>query len=243
MSLLKTAVLLLVLCSAPLFAQDKVQDTPNPIERPQSRNAIPGQLPFWIPADYLLDESGRPSELLRSSAQTLLMDVMQQSRGDCFPSRHPFPAFNVEGRQTLKSVAKHADWIFTARVIRREAGFQQVFPGLMLEVAPLKVFKGPEDRLDSQYVFFPGGEVHFGDWKICHSDARYPEVPDLGDELILLVRLSATNKESRFLEGDDSMFVTLLSNGLVSLPSRYADDAEVQNLRQPAELLFYLEQV
>lgn len=233
-------VALFVFVSCPLLSQQTV----SPLDKIQQRSDFPGQLPFWIPESLLLDEEGEPSEWLPSSTRLFLNEVMQQPwDGQCFESHHPFPAFNQEGRSTLRQVARDADWIFTARVTALRAGFRQIVPGTMLEIEPLKIFKGPEDRLGRHYVFFPAGEVQVGDWKICHSDASYPALPDLGDELILMVRLSAVNQEGRFLEGDDAMFITLHSNGVTSLPKRFLDDDGLDPQPQTTDLLLLFERI
>ena len=196
-----------------------------------------GDKPHWISEDLLLDSSGQPeTSLLDEANQFLLNEALAAAdvpEGGCFHRINKIPATETLGQDTLEKTLGLAQWVFSAEVTGTQPGMGQTLPGTLVRFEPKRIFLGPEDRRGPHFIFVPVGEVQLGDRAICVSDIRYPHLPEVGDEILLMVQLTARNQEGTYLTGNDSMLITFEDNERASLPHRFLKfDMDLQGLKR-----------
>jgi len=173
---------------------------------------------LWVAVSELLDERGN----LVSNAEVLLEGLLSppridwlrrayvqfrngELRGGCIRTRR-IVEFAGPGPSTFNDIVGQARAAIRGKVIGRTDGFLRVAysPGAMLEIAIEERRFGDSwyaDR-DSFYLFFPAGEVPFGDTTICSSTFAdglgLPPAPHSGDEVVFLPRRSGEPRHSTF---------------------------------------------
>ena len=183
--------------------------------------------PAWVAADRVLTPSGEIDPVLFSPSERSIINryLQHPQREGCIQlgaeeieettigSREP-------SRQNLASMARTADWLFSAIVKARAPGFSSSTPGTLLEIAPEETFKGPRNRGGLHYIFMPVGTFTLDGTKICKTDERYAALPEVGDRVFLFIDLFWRNKGPFLWAGGDSGIVTI-KEGSLSLPKRY----------------------
>lgn len=128
---------------------------------------------------------------------------------------------NVPDRSTLRQTADTSQLTIVGRVVGREYGFHFFEAGQLLEVEVEEVIRG-EAPLDRYYYFHPVGEFEAGPYRICKSDSRYPDPPQLGDRVVLMVPRPVHNPREPYLELETSEGVVVLAaDGEVGLPDTF----------------------
>jgi hypothetical protein len=160
--------------------------------------------PRWVAADAILNEDGTINEKLVHPANIdLLRDHLSIPPVDgCIRLEEFYDDLVV--RADISTFAKrvhHAAMILHATVTDFTYGFKGTTPGRLLRLEPLDVLKGRETPLDDYFVFYPVGTFEVGDHKICKTDFRYPEIPEPGDEIVLVVP-DRPNSKAQLLEPD-----------------------------------------
>ena len=206
---------------------------------------FPDMPPHWVAAEAALDDVGKPRlELFGSGSLDhlrLLMERDSRGPGQCTEIRNEIPGNHAENIKNLELLAQDSDWIFLAEVTGSLGGFRRGFPGTLLRIEPESVFKGPVDRNYPHYIYLPIGEIELGSKRLCVSDVRYPELPEIGEKVLVHVRLTSRNS-GEFLFGSDAMTISF-PEGMASLPGRYREShSEVEG--QPfAEVMTFIESV
>lgn len=93
---------------------------------------------------------------------------------------------------SLDGTFRSAQRVLRARVVERDFGFDRGTPGQAFKVEPLETFKGKEE-LPFYYFFVPVGRFKVGKVEICKTDYRFPNIPEVGEEVVLLVPKVAQN--------------------------------------------------
>jgi hypothetical protein len=87
---------------------------------------------------------------------------------------------------SLAATFKSSQRVLRARVVDRDFGFDRGTPGQLFRIERLETFKGAED-LSTLYFFIPVGRFQAGNSEICKSDYRFPHIPTVGEEVVLLI--------------------------------------------------------
>ena len=188
---------------------------------------LPNFKPHWVASDAALTSEGRLDTAVFEDAavEHLKRWLGGTERGEeCLQIENKIPESPVPGKETLADQTRASDWIFFAEVTGRIPGFRSVRPGTLLRIEPTQVLKGPVDRNFPHYVFLPVGEVPLGKRRLCVEDVRFPELPELGEQVLLYLPLNAFT-EGEFLFGDDGMMVTFPREQGASLPGRFRESS------------------
>ncbi len=228
----------LLVASAAVAEQDAVRP---PL---QDIGAEPGHLPK---VHYIASEAWRPSPIWIDASMVLNHDgsvdtaLVPKDEADWFlaPLLSSTPEHgcvhtggilqdnvNAPDRGSLEEAAKSSRLVILGRVTEKAFGLEAYIPGQLLRVVPLETLKGQPRNVPAYFVFMPVGNFKIGTVPICATDKRYPDPPQVGDEVLLFVpdgpNWQAKQSEP-FLELlDDGGIVTLHADSTVSLPARFA---------------------
>jgi hypothetical protein len=205
-------------------------------EAPEGPNSLPGVYylagdpgrgyPVWVDEKNMVTPSGDLNTKLIAPSQLFLMRSYLSSlpQKGCIPVGESFEDFaDLPPRRTVEEATANSRLAILGTVTTEAPGFSGAIPGQLLRVEPIEVLKGHARNVDAYYVFFPVGQVTLGKTKLCKSDSRYPEAPQVGDSLIIFaLDLSPWNENEPFLETlDEGSFITIRRGGRVSLPDRF----------------------
>lgn len=123
-------------------------------------------------------------------------------------------------RSTIEKASQTAEVILTAEVVGRDFGFQHMVPGQLLRVRPERVLKG-QAPLSHYFVFLPIGTFESGPYKFCKTDSRYPEPPEIGQRVLLLVPAMGSTEEHYLDLRTETSIITIGSEGEVDLPQPF----------------------
>jgi hypothetical protein len=147
--------------------------------------------PTWVSAaaavrpDGSLDP-GLFHPVLWERLHNLLVEPRDPVRG-CFPAGEVFRSWVAPPDiSSLEATFRSSERVLRGRVVDREFGFDRGIPGQLLKVEVLETLKGSND-LSAYFFFVPVGTFQAGKIKICKSDYRFPTVPVVGDEVVLLI--------------------------------------------------------
>ena len=182
----------------------------------------------WVAADSALDAKGEPDSALFSESAVWSIKryrERQKSEGACVQLGKVYIPDQIElddkdGYNYLTddfaSTVKAVDWIFEGIITGSTPGFNGPIPGTLLRVRHENTLKGTEEKTGQYYFFVPVAEFTVGDLRLCKTDQSYPEVPEIGDRVILMAYLHLLNSRS-FLWIQDK-FIVVKRNGSMSFP-------------------------
>lgn len=124
-------------------------------------------------------------------------------------------------RSTIEKAAQTAELVLVAEVVGRDYGFQHMIPGQLLRVRPERVLKGTAP-LAHYLVFLPVGTFQSGPYRFCKTDSRYPEPPEIGERVLLLVPVGGDPQEPYLDLRTEASIVTVDAGGKVDLPQPFA---------------------
>lgn len=130
---------------------------------------------------------------------------------------------NPPDRSTLPKAVHTAELVLRAEVVSRDYGFETSVPGQLLRVRPVEVYKG-EAPLAHYFVFLPVGTFEAGPHRFCKSDYRYPEPPEIGDHVLLLVPELSSKEEPYLALDSEASIIAVDQDGSVRLPLLFRDE-------------------
>jgi len=183
------------------------------------------EYPVWVAAEAALDPDGKVTRKLFAewAANTIdSMFITIEPVDGCIPVTAAYEQFGVAPprRDTIRAAARNVAFALHGRVTGKSYGFHEGFPGQLLRLEPIELLKGEPENLAEYYVFYPVGDFDVGDFRICKSDNRLPEPPEIGDELLVTDPWRVT-KDDRFIETWGVEGVIVIENdGTVHLPKQ-----------------------
>ncbi len=87
---------------------------------------------------------------------------------------------------SLEAAFRSSELVLRGRVVDREFGFDRGTPGQLFRVDRIEDFKG-KNVLNVYYFFVPVGHFKAGKTEICKTDYRFPNIPAVEDEVVLLI--------------------------------------------------------
>lgn len=129
----------------------------------------------------------------------------------------------LPNRRDLKTALAHADHVLIVRVTETLPGLMSSqIPGTLLRIETTRLLHGFEPAAD--LVFFPVGTFEIGDFTICKTHANYAKLPEVGEQMLLVLNDHWLNDSGiLFLYGSTGA-VTLTRSGHASLPKAYERD-------------------
>jgi hypothetical protein len=183
------------------------------------------EYPVWVAAEAALDPNGKVNRKLFAEWAANTIDSMFttiEPVDGCIPVTAAYRqhGFMPPSRETVREAARNVPFALHGRVTGRSYGFNESVPGQLLRLEPIELLKGEPENIAEYYVFFPVGDFAIGDHRICKSDNRLPETPEVGDELLVTDPWRVT-KDDRFIEtwGIQGLIV-IDDDGTVHLPKR-----------------------
>lgn len=148
--------------------------------------------PTFVRADSIA-QSGReidPSLFSESDIRTLnIYSTLPEEKGCVrlgpvlrdYPNEAPF--------SSLQEATHKARLVLVGSVTARAGGFSGSEAGTLLEIEPKEFIKGSVRRPESSYyVFFPAGNFTFQGRPYCATNPQFPEIPNVGDQVLVFVR-------------------------------------------------------
>ncbi len=197
------------------------------------------EYPIWVSAESALKLDGQPDEALfdegyRNSIAQLISSAKE---GECVQLMASISEpVSVNGaaasRATLSSALLTTDWVFLGKVVDRSSGFRGGQAGTMMEVEPVESLKGTGTGFESHFIYHPAARFNLGSTEICRTAWQYAKLPQLGDEVLVLVNLWSRNTGRLLWVGEDSGMISFESGGGISFPWVYIEaDPEIEELR------------
>lgn len=210
---------------------------------PKSIYADVRERPVWVRADHaLLPDGSFDPALFDQGERRVLQSLLELPWTDgCIRLgvTRPDETVAIAGEPAptdLESAVRAADWVVVATVTARATGFHGSLPGTLLELQPEQVFKGPQGRSWAQHVFMPLGTVRVGGSALCKSDPHRAELPEVGDQVLLLTDLSARDRLG-ILPTDAASITVLRRDGSVSLPQLFRGEVSAKRAEARQDLL------
>ena len=114
---------------------------------------------------------------------------------------------NSKDRSTLAKAAQSSKVVLVGKVRDIGFGFRGPTPGQLVEIAPEGFLAG---KLPKQpyYFFIPVGRFTVGETEICKTDTRWTQIPEIGDEVVLMLpRLTGTVEQPEHITGDNFLYL------------------------------------
>jgi hypothetical protein len=182
------------------------------------------EFPIWVAAEAVLDPDGTVNQRFfkPSQASTIARHLAIEPTDGCIRMTKAFiqPGMTPPSRETVELAARNVAFALHGRVTGKAYGFHGIIAGQLLRLEPIELLKGEAENHAVYYVFYPVGTFSVGAHTICKTDDRYPEPPEIGDEL-LVTDPWRTRKDESFIEtwGAEGIIV-IDSDGTVHLPER-----------------------
>jgi hypothetical protein len=208
---------------------------------PEVLFAASSEAPVWVRADRAFTPSGEIAldvfpESVRAALSRYL--ALPQEGGCIYPDRHIETRRMVRaGREDLTSTTRDSDWVVRGRVTGKAGGFRSAEPGTLVEFVPVETLKGSERRQGPHYFFMPVGVVEAGQTKFCKDQGFYADLPEIGDEILLLVSLQGLTGDGLVYTDAESGIITLHSRGNSSLPKAYRSQKDSSDLVSNGDVL------
>lgn len=206
-------VLKLLLLIAPLTAH--AQEITNNIPPVLYQDAY--EHPVWVSESAVSADAGMLQQVLPPGMDEIIRSWNDPSQ--CIEVVIQNEARGPEAGTSFGDEVRKAERIVRGLVVGREPGFFQSSPGTLLRVRNQETIHG-EARVDDQFVFIPVGEVRLGEKSLCNSDPRFPVVPEVGGEVLLLIPPHWFNDGDILFVGADRGFLPII-DGQVVLPKRF----------------------
>lgn len=182
--------------------------------------------PTWVSLEAAFTSSGELVEevfhphLLRQ-VQEILKTPTDPKRG-CVPIGPVYTSWvNPPDRSSLTKAARQSETVLRGQVLAAAPGFDRGTAGQLFLVHPEEVMEG--GSVPSRVLFFmPVGEFQIGERSYCKEDYRFPEPPQVGDEVLLLIP-ERTGPEEEFLDLQyETSLVVLPEVGGVRVPEIFS---------------------
>lgn len=225
---MKRCLILVLLLLIPGFAF--ANGRPEAVPMPKTFWVEPqtGEYPLWIDASEMLTADGKLREdLFHPHARFLIEEALKTPASDgCIHLTEYYESIvNTPDRTSLAKAARTSELILLGTVTARSFGFEGYTPGQLLRIRRDEVLKGEREALSEYYVFVPVGEFTIGEKKICKTDKRYAEPPQIGDQVLLFVPEHFRRDDAYLTILDEHGLVTLKQTGEASLPRRLRGEA------------------
>ncbi len=213
---LAVAVLLLAHVGTALFA-DSPQSSVATGHRamPTTLEGSGPSVPLFIAADTLIDDSGNLDLSALGTDASLAMDSVlghPSAKKECLDYWTSYEDVDDEPR-TLASALHKAPNVLIGTVTGRQPGFLDlIVPGTLLRVQVDEILRGL--YMEEIFTFSPMGNFKVGEIDVCKKSKLYPELPILGDQVVLL--FDRTGPRNVVLLGGDGI-LTLKQDDTVSL--------------------------
>jgi hypothetical protein len=230
---------ILVLSSAADSQQDAARPQPKDIGASAGHlpkaHYIPSRVemayPVWVDASLVFNQDGGINTALihPEGVKEIQSLRTRPSVNGCKPDG-PFlkDIINLPPRTSPEAAAKNAQLVILGTVSEKSYGLLVTEPGQLLRVVPEDTLKGKPRDVDAYFVFFPVGTFMLDGFKVCKTDSRYPDVPAVGDQVILFMPPQTESQTEPYLEIDDGNgIITIHAGGTVSFPERYRDKTSV----------------
>lgn len=237
--LLCSVVIVLTLAVVGVTAQTPIEAE---FEMPLSAGNRGGGFPHWVSARSVTVTDGVPaSAYFPTEMLDDLLIVLGTSTStkteDCVVTEYQSSAFS----KTLEERASEVPWIGFGTVTGLDGGFLQERPGTLIRVeisSEIGESQGPLVR----YYYHPNAEFGFLGYRVCFKEKAYAPLPQVGDEVVLL--LDKRDAARELLLGNDAETLVVLPAGSseIHLSSRVAADAivEAEDREALRELLYNL---
>ena len=197
--------------------------------------------PIWVDAKSMVTPSGDlRTDIIAPSELTAMRDYLATPpQKGCITVGPVYEDMALPPRRSIEEGTTNSRLVILGTVTAAAPGFSGAIPGQLLQVMPIEVLKGQPRKTDTYYVFFPVGRVKLGKADLCKTDPRYPEVPHVGDRIVVFAPDTFPWKEDEsFLEPlDEGGFITIHSGGIVSLPGRFGSLDAKSRSSQETDLL------
>jgi hypothetical protein len=183
------------------------------------------QLPIWVDASVAIAPDRSPNHAVFGPETGLISEFLEKTPdGRCHQVGEMYvdSAFRAP-RATLEEALTHSEVALLGRVTARAFGFYDLMPGQLLQVEPVRSF-GSRLTEPRYYFFVPIGRFKVGDAELCKTDTRYPEPPDIGDEVFLFVDKPADLTGTLFHIQTAGDVVPVGAHGVLRIPHQYTDD-------------------
>lgn len=190
--------------------------------------------PVWVSESAVSSDTDLLLEALPPGFDEIIRNWADSS--ECIEIVAHNDAPRADERGTFAEEVRRAERIVSGVIVNKEAGFFQSTPGTLLRLRPQETIFG-EHRGDDQFVFIPVGEVRVGEKSVCSKDSRFPFVPGVGGEIVLLVPPHWFNDGEILFIGIDRGFLPIV-NDRVALPQRFGTSPTVP--RGKRELINWL---
>lgn len=193
--------------------------------------AIDKTYPTWVSASAAVRPDGSLDPglfhpVLWERLHNLLVAPRDPVRG-CFPAGEVFQSWVAPPDiSSLEATFRSSEQVLRGRVVGREFGFDRGIPGQLFEAEVIETFKGSND-LSAYFFFVPVGTFEAGKIKICKTDYRFPAVPVVGDEVVLLIPQVAAGDPFLDLRFEHGLIV--LRGGRAFLPG-FANENEAKSV-------------
>lgn len=204
-----------------------------PVASPQT--AIPdsiwpqgfaGSHPIWVSAEAAVTRTGEVDpRALDSRASDMLQQLFAETpAGECVHIGSMFECWmHVPLYGSLEAASAESKIVVVGRVEARRFGFFYGTPGQLLEITVTEAYRRARGESRSAYfIFMPVGDFELGGRRICKTDPRYAEPPEIGDRVLVLADLTLAS-DSIIWVAWPTQVVTIRRSGRVSLPARFRD--------------------
>lgn len=203
---------------------------------------LPSQLdvsiPRWMAADKVIDESGRLTDLVPEHRRATIESFLTAPvPGRCIEVTEFYDNYPALQGETLAEAIGNSELILSGTVTAKAAGFETSEPGQLFRLQLEDVHKG-SSSLDYYYFFVPVGRFRAGPYEICKTDARFPAVPEIGDQVVLLVP-AVRNPAEHYLSTSREASLIILREADVVLPVAFNGEERDQS---PSAFLSWVEQ-
>lgn len=176
--------------------------------------------PIFIRGDLVVLDSGRvhPHTPLRASAQSMEWRLKEFDRLGCTPWYHSALDQAPLDQKNLSDGLERAAVVVLGTVTGRLQGFRDTLPGTAVRFDIDEVLKGRVVGTE-RFFFFPISDFQAGPYHVCIDSESYPPLPDLGSQILVLLR------EGPYIEGpfwgQGATSVVTFAQGLAMLPTHF----------------------
>lgn len=146
----------------------------------------------FVRADSVLRSTGEVDSSLFApqDARTIGVYTTLPEKDGCVrlgPVLRDYP--NQRAFSSLEQATHESGMVLVATVTDQDGGFSGQEGGTLLELKPQEVLKSGDGRKEATYfAFIPIGKFELGGRFYCATHPQYPELPKIGDQVVVFVR-------------------------------------------------------
>jgi hypothetical protein len=188
----------------------------------------------WVSLERaVLPNGGIDWELFGDLQAAPLKIGMEARKGsDCVSvgslTKHPL---NFTTANDLRSLVRNSLGIYRGTIVASGPGFADGDPATLLAVRVEKTIK-PSSEIATDgllYVAYPVAEFSVNGQRICKSDERLPEVPKVGDGILVFPLNDPLNEEKNLIYPYFQEVMVQRRDGKVALPDKWSKDVALEN--------------